>query len=283
MRKRCFVPRIIGTAFNKGYTEQPLGTDIHIMTSAVSMYHSDYTTKDIPNNPWGQIYISWHQQSVCITATIQQRIYRTTLGDRYTYHDISSQYVSQRLYNKGYTEQPLGTDIHIMTSAVSMYHSDYTTKDIPNNPWGQIYISWHQQSVCITATIQQRIYRTTLGDRYTYHDISSQYVSQRLDNKGYTEQPLGTDIHIMTSAVSMYHSDYTIVCWSIFGKAILNELVCKSLQWRHNERDGVSNHRRSDCLRNRLFRRRSTKRAPRHWPLWWEFTGDRWFPRTKGK
>ena len=23
--------------------------------------------------------------------------------------------------------------------------------------------------------------------------------------------------------------------------------------------------------------------APRHWPLWWEFTGDRWNPRTNGQ
>ena len=23
--------------------------------------------------------------------------------------------------------------------------------------------------------------------------------------------------------------------------------------------------------------------APRHWPLWEEFTGDRWIPRTKGQ
>ena len=30
-------------------------------------------------------------------------------------------------------------------------------------------------------------------------------------------------------------------------------------QWRHNERDGVSNHQPHDCLRNRLFRRRSKK------------------------
>ena len=29
--------------------------------------------------------------------------------------------------------------------------------------------------------------------------------------------------------------------------------------WRHNERDGVSNHRRLDCLPNRLFSRRSKK------------------------
>ena len=30
-------------------------------------------------------------------------------------------------------------------------------------------------------------------------------------------------------------------------------------QWRHNERDGVSNHRRLDCLLKRLFRPRSKK------------------------
>ena len=32
-----------------------------------------------------------------------------------------------------------------------------------------------------------------------------------------------------------------------------------SLQWRHNEHDGVSNHRRLECLLNPLFRRRSKK------------------------
>ena len=31
----------------------------------------------------------------------------------------------------------------------------------------------------------------------------------------------------------------------------------KILQWRHNERDGVPNHRCLDCLLSRLFRRRS--------------------------
>ena len=24
-------------------------------------------------------------------------------------------------------------------------------------------------------------------------------------------------------------------------------------------------------------------KAPRYWPLWGEFTGDRWIPRTKGQ
>ena len=32
-----------------------------------------------------------------------------------------------------------------------------------------------------------------------------------------------------------------------------------TLHWRHDERDGVSNHRPHDCLLNRLFRRRSKK------------------------
>ena len=47
------------------------------------------------------------------------------------------------------------------------------------------------------------------------------------------------------------------------------EILCKycwkfvispaSLQWRQNERDGVSNHRHLDCLFNRLFRHSSKK------------------------
>ena len=35
--------------------------------------------------------------------------------------------------------------------------------------------------------------------------------------------------------------------------------IITSLQWRHNERDSVSNHQPHDCLLNRLFRRRSKK------------------------
>ena len=35
--------------------------------------------------------------------------------------------------------------------------------------------------------------------------------------------------------------------------------VHNPLQWRHNERDGVSNQQPHDCLLNRLFRRRSKK------------------------
>ena len=35
--------------------------------------------------------------------------------------------------------------------------------------------------------------------------------------------------------------------------------MLRTLWWRHNERDSVSNHQPHDCLLNRLFRRRSKK------------------------
>ena len=42
------------------------------------------------------------------------------------------------------------------------------------------------------------------------------------------------------------------------GVDTLQESICflMALQWRHNERDGVSNHRRLNYFLNRLFRRR---------------------------
>ena len=69
----------------------------------------------------------------------------------------------------------------------------------------------------------------------------------------------------------------------------LNVLICSlapgrygcshhgSLQWRHDERDGVSNHQPHDCLLNRLFRRTSKK------TLNLRVTCDPWIPCTKGQ
>ena len=48
-----------------------------------------------------------------------------------------------------------------------------------------------------------------------------------------------------------------IVCGSRCGKQ--HFALWLSLQWRHDEHDGVSNHQRFDCLLNRLFRPRSKK------------------------
>ena len=53
-----------------------------------------------------------------------------------------------------------------------------------------------------------------------------------------------------------------VTCWTPKDPAaarIIGSLFGTTLQWRHNERNGISNHRRLDCLLNRLFRRRSKK------------------------
>ena len=47
--------------------------------------------------------------------------------------------------------------------------------------------------------------------------------------------------------------------------------VATTLQWRHDEPEGVSNHHRLDCLLNRLIRQlKGNIKAPHHWPLWGE-------------
>ena len=49
----------------------------------------------------------------------------------------------------------------------------------------------------------------------------------------------------------------SIVFWGTAIQMWVSEMC--SLQWRHNECDGISNHRRLDCSPNRLFRRGSKK------------------------
>ena len=50
-----------------------------------------------------------------------------------------------------------------------------------------------------------------------------------------------------------------------------------TLQWRHKEHGGVSNHQLHDCVLNRSFKAQIIK-ALSHWPLGGEFTSDRWIP-----
>ena len=49
----------------------------------------------------------------------------------------------------------------------------------------------------------------------------------------------------------------TSLFWKSYGRTLFS--LVKPLQCRHNERDGVSNHRCIDCLVNRLVKRRSNK------------------------
>ena len=55
-----------------------------------------------------------------------------------------------------------------------------------------------------------------------------------------------------------------LICWWLetviwSHNSVLHGSYNGPIQWRHNESNGVSNHRRPDCLFNRLFRHRSKK------------------------
>ena len=58
-----------------------------------------------------------------------------------------------------------------------------------------------------------------------------------------------------------------------------------TLQWHNNELDGVSNHQPHYCLLNHLFKAQIKEniKAPSHWHLWGELTGEQWIPRLKGQ
>ena len=83
--------------------------------------------------------------------------------------------------------------------------------------------------------------------------------------------------------ISLHQGAKTLetIAMSLFGHWFYLSL----LQWPHNERDGVSNHQPHDCLLSGLFEAQIKEnfKALRYWPLWGEFTGDRWIPRTKGQ
>ena len=82
----------------------------------------------------------------------------------------------------------------------------------------------------------------------------------------------------MCSIKDFQKTVHNLPSWARYGMSFVS-----SLQWRHNERDVVSNIQPHDCLLKRLFRCKSKNiKALRHWPLCGEFTGDRWIPRTKG-
>ena len=87
---------------------------------------------------------------------------------------------------------------------------------------------------------------------------------------------------IMHRAVCQWCKKNTCYIGPVSGK--WSGVLFLTLLWRHNERDGVSNHRRLNCLLSRLFGQiKENIKTTRHWPLWGEFAGDRRIPRTKGQ
>ena len=85
-----------------------------------------------------------------------------------------------------------------------------------------------------------------------------QYISKyRLQNGGhFVPVSICSMNYNIFMLFSSNNSPTLIICTVSLVKYVRNFVP---LQWRHNERDGVSNHLHLDCLLSRLFRRRSTK------------------------
>ena len=64
-------------------------------------------------------------------------------------------------------------------------------------------------------------------------------------------------------APSHYLSRYWLIIIEVLWHSPLGNFT-GTLQWHHNQLDGISNHRSLDCLLNRLFRRRSKKASKLH-------------------
>ena len=89
-----------------------------------------------------------------------------------------------------------------------------------------------------------------------------------------------------TLHVCVISAIFVINVWNISSMSVyfckwlqLWSSLYPTLQWRHNECDGVSNHQPRDCLFKRLFRRRSKKTSK----LRVNDLFDRWIPHTKGQ
>ena len=94
---------------------------------------------------------------------------------------------------------------------------------------------------------------------------SYQYMSSHLNDKRSDDRlMLKIEFHIFANTiltlkralVSHKQCAQFVEC---FLDPVITDVITLALYWRHNERDGVSNHQPNDCLLNRLFRRRSKK------------------------
>ena len=73
---------------------------------------------------------------------------------------------------------------------------------------------------------------------------------------------INLSVHPKTNSWYLRIVEFVSVCsWSNLplSTKVTSPALGQLLQWRHNERNGVSTHRHIDCLLNRLFRRRSKK------------------------
>ena len=127
---------------------------------------------------------------------------------------------------------------------------------------------------------------------FDYRDATQSHIAVYVScwtwiNGTYFHRTIILDIHhnssdVFTHRITEYK--HSMGNYAVRSRSAFVSCPQHTLHWRHNEHDGVSNHQPNDCLLNRLFRQiKENIKAPCHWSLCGEFTGDRWIPRTKGQ
>ena len=112
-------------------------------------------------------------------------------------------------------------------------------------------------------SVFRRLYRSNPYDYLSSSVIVDKYYRQREMFKINCKNATGHTTHTSVSCCS--HLNYRVQNW--FNPPI---------QWRHNERDGVSRLFTQPFVQAHI---KEIIKAPRHWPLWGEFTGE--FPAQR--
>ena len=90
---------------------------------------------------------------------------------------------------------------------------------------------------------------------------------------------IAVDIIVRVTHETTTYAVYIVICIRAhmcvadFGNGCASQ---NTLQWRHNERSGVLNQQRLDCLRNRFYAQiKENIKAPHFWSLWGESPAQR--------
>ena len=127
---------------------------------------------------------------------------------------------------------------------------------------------WPKKSLCkILASFSQVSWalnsamgcaEEVLPMRTGYDEISKKKLKNQYLAKGSIEVSRASRMMFFKTTFPQIPGQANITGSGAWGTLYKNIIyVAWALRWRHNERDGVSNHQPHDCLLNRLFRRRS--------------------------
>ena len=139
-------------------------------------------------------------------------------------------------------------------SCLALNSLPWTLKVEPNGKYFTVGIS----KLILSKEMRSRANCKTAVTPLLTH-LSYCSLALRLAPSGQSSVPKTSSRHVFKSSKTLTQKTSMGIrlCVCFTHSQYLNELSL--LQWRHNGRDDVSNHRCLDCLLNRLFSRRSKK------------------------